>query len=244
MTRSPRTWPRALVSASEYGRFSARQFVLPATRRKFLGWLQDEYAEALARNPLARFYFVGHSNGTYLFGRSPARGAGDAVRARAARRAACCPAGTTGAGASPAGQVGELRNDRGSTDVPVGVLCGMLRGLGMTDVGTGGVDGFDWEADALTKLEVRYHPGGHSRALLPENLPSLAALRHHGRPDAAGRPGRTTSRLVQHAGERRPVARPAAGARPGRRRRGPRAGRSVRAARQPAARARHRGRRS
>ncbi len=65
-----RTWPRALVSASEYGRFSARQFVLPATRRKFLGWLQDEYAEALARNPLARFYFVGHSNGTYLFGRS------------------------------------------------------------------------------------------------------------------------------------------------------------------------------
>ena len=50
----------------------------------------------------------------------------------------------------------------------------MLRGLGMTDVGTGGVDGFDWEADALTKFEVRYHPGGHSRALLPENLPSLA----------------------------------------------------------------------
>ncbi len=169
------TWPRALVSASEYGRFSARQFVLPATRRKFLGWLQDEYAEALARNPSARFYFVGHSNGTYLFGRSLL--AVPAMRfERVLLVGSVLPRGYDWRGRFASGQVGELRNDRGSTDVPVGVLCGMLRGVGMTDVGTGGVDGFDWEADALTKLEVRYHPGGHSRALLPDNLPSLAAF--------------------------------------------------------------------
>ena len=116
---------------------------------------------------------MGHSNGTYLFGRSLL--AVPAMRfERVLLVGSVLPRGYDWRGRFATGQVGELRNDRGSTDVPVGVLCGMLRGLGMTDVGTGGVDGFDWEADALTKLEVRYHPGGHSRALLPENLPSLA----------------------------------------------------------------------
>jgi hypothetical protein len=71
------------------------------------------------------------------------------------------------------GQVGHLRNDRAARDVPVGILCAGLRGLGMRDVGTGGVEGF-YLYDDDAKTEVYYYPGGHSAALTHDNLPRLA----------------------------------------------------------------------
>jgi hypothetical protein len=78
-------------------------------------------------------------------------------------------------------QVQMLRNDRAARDVPVGVLCGGLRALGMRDIGIAGVVGF-YAWDDPTKTEVFYYKGGHSAALAPENLPGLAAYVMDGSP--------------------------------------------------------------
>ena len=85
------------------------------------------------------------------------------------------PVGYDWRGRRETGQVRRIRNDRAARDIPVGVLCAGLRGLGMRDVGTAGVDGFhEWDDDA--KSEVYYYPGGHSAALSVDNLPRLVTF--------------------------------------------------------------------
>ncbi|GIF50740.1 hypothetical protein DFJ67_1850 [Asanoa ferruginea] len=162
------------VVGASYGRFSAGKFALPVTRRRFLGWLEDTYAERLALNPKATFHFIGHSNGTYLLGHSLQKIPGMRFE-RVLLAGSVLPVGYDWRGRREAGQVRRIRNDRAARDIPVGVLCAGLRGLGMRDVGTAGVDGFhEWDDDA--KSEVYYYPGGHSDALNAGNLPRLVTF--------------------------------------------------------------------
>ena len=162
------------VVAASYGRFSAGKFALPATRRRFLGWLEDTYAERLALNPKATFHFIGHSNGTYLLGHSLWKIPGMRFD-RVLLAGSVLPVGYDWRGRRETGQVGRIRNDRAARDIPVGILCAALRGLGMRDVGTAGVDGFhEWDDDA--KTEIYYYPGGHSAALTADNLPRLVSF--------------------------------------------------------------------
>ncbi|MCF2526276.1 alpha/beta hydrolase [Yinghuangia soli] len=163
--------PDTEVVAATYGRFSARKFVLPITRRKYIGWLEDMYAEQLARNPKATFHFVGHSNGTYLLGHSLKRIPGMRFQ-RVLLTGSVLPPSYGWTERIDQGQVGWIRNDRASRDVPVAVLCAGLRGFRMRDIGTGGVDGFN--DDPATKTEVYYHDGGHSAALEPQHLDGIA----------------------------------------------------------------------
>lgn len=173
-------WPGTQAVPASYGRFSASKFAVPATRRRFLGWLQDTYTEALAVNPRATFHFVGHSNGTYLLGHSLAQV--PAMRFRRVYLAgSVLPTTYAWRERARAGQVQQLRNERAAADVPVAVLCAALRGLGMRDVGTGGVDGFLGFDDPV-KTEVAYHPGGHSAALHEANLRRIAAFVMDGDP--------------------------------------------------------------
>jgi pimeloyl-ACP methyl ester carboxylesterase len=166
-------WPNTEVIPATYGRFSARKFAIPATRRRFLSWMQDTYAEQLAANPLATFHFVGHSNGTYLLGHSL-----DKIPAmrfeRIALAGSVLPQTYDWQSRRRGAQFTQLRNHRAARDIPVGFLCAALRGLFMRDVGTGGVYGFNWEAPS--KKEVYYYDGGHSAALTKSNLPKLAAF--------------------------------------------------------------------
>jgi alpha-beta hydrolase superfamily lysophospholipase len=167
------TWPGTEVIAATYGRFSARKFMIPATRRKYLSWMQDTYAERLAANPQATFHFIGHSNGTYLLGHSLEKV--PAMRfERILLAGSVLPTTYDWQRRAADVQVRALRNDRAARDVPVGVLCSALRGLLMRDVGTGGVDGFRWE-DPI-KTETYYYKGGHGAALTHDNLPRLAAF--------------------------------------------------------------------
>lgn len=166
-------WPGTEVIAATYGRFSARKFMIPATRRKFLSWMQDTYAERLAANPRATFHFIGHSNGTYLLGHSL-----KSIPAMRFQRillaGSVLPTSYDWQGRVRDRQVDALRNDRAARDVPVGMLCSGLRGLFMRDIGTGGVDGFLWEDPR--KTEVYYYSGGHGAALTSDNLPRLASF--------------------------------------------------------------------
>jgi hypothetical protein len=173
-------WPGTEVVAPTYGRFSAFQFMIPATRQRGINWMPDRYAERLAANPQAVFHFIGHSNGTYKFGRSLERI--PAMRfQRVALAGSVLPTSYDWLTRVRQGQVEALRNDRARKDIPVAVLCSGLRGLLMRDVGTGGVDGFRWEDPA--KTEVYYFDGGHGAALVEENLERLATYVMDGEDD-------------------------------------------------------------
>jgi pimeloyl-ACP methyl ester carboxylesterase len=55
---------------TSYGYFAMAPFVLWWIRKGKAEWLMDQYTEARAHYPEARFSYVGHSNGTYLVARA------------------------------------------------------------------------------------------------------------------------------------------------------------------------------
>lgn len=161
--------PNAVAVAPTYRYFPMLDFAIPWLRAKKIRWLQDQYSELLARYPRARFCFLGHSNGTYMLGHSLAR-----VPAMAFDRV------TLVGSVLPRDydwrklfthQVGKVTNHRAARDMPVAILCNLLRALGMKDVGTAGFDGFDQAAEEIE--EIYYYDGGHSEGLRRENLPRL-----------------------------------------------------------------------
>jgi hypothetical protein len=94
--------------------------------------------------------------------------------------------------------VREVSNHRAASDLPVAILCNLLRAFGTKDVGTAGFDGFDQSREEIK--EVYYYTGGHSSALTHDNLRHLADFTLTGKGnftlasrDAA--PGRLASRL-------------------------------------------------
>ena len=164
---------RVRVITSSYRWFSALNFVVPATREKYVSWFQDQYADALAQNPEATFHFVGHSNGTYLFGKSlidiPALRFDRAVLA--------------GSVLTPhydwqkrISQVRSVWNLRSNRDFPVSVLATAVGALGSRYVGPGGFEGFADDVPG-TKEEVFWYDGGHAAALSDrEKLREVAAI--------------------------------------------------------------------
>ncbi|MFG6432066.1 alpha/beta fold hydrolase [Roseateles sp. LYH14W] len=54
------------LEVSSYGYFPMLSFLKPGARDEKVEWLMDRYAEARAQYPNAKFYYVGHSHGTYL----------------------------------------------------------------------------------------------------------------------------------------------------------------------------------
>lgn len=161
--------PPILAYAPTYGYFTALQFALPFTRaanvRRFLDWYSRMYVE----HSTAELYFAGHSNGTYMLGRC-------LLDVPALRFNRVYLAGSVLPRSYPWQTVldrnqveGSVRNDRAVRDYPVGWLCAFLRGLGMRDVGTAGVNGFDFASPQMVgysgSFEVEVKGGGHGAAL-------------------------------------------------------------------------------
>jgi hypothetical protein len=69
-TRREGTREHWATATSSYGYFPMAPFLSPVGRREKVEWMMDQYAEALARYPRAMFYYVGHSNGTYLLAKA------------------------------------------------------------------------------------------------------------------------------------------------------------------------------
>jgi len=160
--------PRAEVVVATYGYYSLLRFPFVLSRRRNVRWFQDLYSCNFARYPDASFYFIGHSYGTYILGRSMAR-----VPAMRFHRivlvGSVLPREYRWSDRIDSGQADEIRNDRSSSDIPVKVLCSALHAFGR-DVGTGGVDGFD---EGRCR-EVCFYKGNHGRPLDRDNLPALA----------------------------------------------------------------------
>lgn len=167
-------WPHVKVIGPKYEYFSALRFAIPMTRQRNLQWFRDAYTEALSRNPQASFCFVGHSNGTYIFGESLRAISGMQFQ-RAVLIGSVLPVDFDWETCAKRGQIKHLRVDGSSHDWPVGWLCSFLHGAGMSDVGTGGFDGFTRLA-GVKKSEHFWYAGGHSAPLASTNLPALATF--------------------------------------------------------------------
>jgi pimeloyl-ACP methyl ester carboxylesterase len=155
-------YPDVVIEHAQYGYFSALNFFLPWVRRSRARWFQDVYSDWAAKspNPDTKFYFIGHSNGTYMFGRGL-----KCVKMMRFDRAYL--AGTVLPPSYPwrdrfaDSQIAALRSDRSAFDWPVGLLCSALSF--MRDIGPGGFSGF--ESAPPEVIEYQYYRGGHSKPL-------------------------------------------------------------------------------
>ncbi len=153
--------PGAEVVSPTFGRFSALKFAIPPIRRSRVRWFQDVYSMKLSRNPLAKFYFVGHSYGTYLLGHGLENLPGMTFD-RVLLAGSVLP--ETLNWAKLAGQVTELRNCRAQYDAPVAILCPALRGIGLgKGIGTAGYTGFF--IPFSQKSEQAFYQGGHDATI-------------------------------------------------------------------------------
>jgi hypothetical protein len=159
--------PNAEVVESSYGLTSLLGFVLPTVRRRERVWLQDQYAEALARHPLATVDVIAHSNGTYILGESLAH-LPSMQFGRVVLLSSVLPADYPWRERRTLGQVGVVRNDRVADDRVVALMANSLHGLGMNDVGTSGWQGFD-DAGAFL-FEPPSLLGGHGATVSEDHL--------------------------------------------------------------------------
>ncbi|WP_400994789.1 esterase/lipase family protein [Agromyces sp. GXQ0307] len=173
----------ALVVSPDTGYFTAAEFALPGTRRRKVHEFLKLYGDAYASRDPDLFVFAGHSNGTYMMARAL-----DRVPSMRFQRiflaGTVLPRGYEWQKRFDRRQVGHwvsegewepgvIRNDRATRDVPVGILCSWLRGLGSADVGTAGVNGFE-NVSSATIDQSRLIKGGHGAAL--ENGDQLADI--------------------------------------------------------------------
>ena len=157
---------------SSYGYFPMLSFLLPGRRRAKVEWLMDQYAEAKALYPNAKFSFVGHSNGTYLV-------------ARALRDYPCCrfhrvvfagsvvSTGYDWCTLLQNGRVGAVMNYVATADWVVAIFPKAVQMLRLQDLGSAGHDGFLSTNDGEMH-NIRYVRGSHSAALAEENWDAIA----------------------------------------------------------------------
>ena len=154
------------VIVPNYGFLSARQFIYSRYRDSFIPWFTDQYSQALAENPNAKFYFGGHSNGTYILGESLKRVSNIRFE-RLYLAGTVLPQKFNWSAIVRGNQVEKIRSDMGSEDWPVGILCRTLKRFGWKKIGTAGTDGFEWNDNqhiALNDFE-----GGHGDMLIGSN---------------------------------------------------------------------------
>ncbi|HKZ03512.1 MAG TPA: hypothetical protein VJ180_14820, partial [Pyrinomonadaceae bacterium] len=170
------------ASSPRYKYFSALQFINPLSRWHKIYEFADLYTEMLATPPVdAPIYFVGHSFGTYLMGKSTEYYksmefdrvylAGSVLREDFFAKHNLL-----------GNRIKWVRNDIAAKDWPVGILCSGLDGLGLAeDVGTGGFNGFSGIVREDRYEEFRLFDGGHGEALTLTNRPTIAAWLLQGR---------------------------------------------------------------
>jgi pimeloyl-ACP methyl ester carboxylesterase len=161
-----------------YGYFAMLPFVLPWIRRWKAAWLMERYTEAKARFPQAEFFYVGHSNGTYLVARAledyPAARftrivfAGSVVRRRYDWQRLL-----------RAGRVKGVLNYVATKDLVVALFPKGLQPLRLLfDLGSAGHDGF--RTSAREVKQVNYVAGGHGAGIKEGQWDDIARFIAHG----------------------------------------------------------------
>jgi pimeloyl-ACP methyl ester carboxylesterase len=158
---------------------SAAQFASRQVRSRNIPAFRDMYTEKLAANPLTEFDFIGHSNGTYIFGHSllstPSMQFNHVVLA-----APVLPTDFDWNLLLQRRQVKAVRYDAADEDWPVGILCPLLNAVGFSDVGPSGVVLFGegrMMGSSFVKNVGWYH-GGHGAALRFDPAQNIDNRRH------------------------------------------------------------------
>jgi alpha-beta hydrolase superfamily lysophospholipase len=183
------------TETSSYGYFPMLPFLFTRYRRRKVEWLMDQYAEARARYPNARFSYVGHSNGTYLLAKAMALYpccrfervvfAGSVVPRRYDWRRRM-------RGDRP--QVGSALNFVATGDWVVAFFPKLFQLFGSKELGSAGHDGFvDFGGDERMR-EVRFVEGGHDAAIREQLWDVIADFVVSGRLDPARVPNRIPHR--------------------------------------------------
>lgn len=168
------------VIAPNTGFFSAWEFFLPFSRNKKSHEFLRYYGDAARDFDPDNFVLLGHSNGTYMVGRSMHKTpavrfhrmllAGTVlepdypwqllVRRQQIGRHERVDGGTEW-------KNGVVHNERARRDWPVGVLCNLVMGLRPLNrmVGPGGVVGFVGVDEQIVTKDDRVFDGGHGAAL-------------------------------------------------------------------------------
>lgn len=180
---------RVRSMTESYGYLAMLPFLWVGVRRAKAAWLMDRYVDARARYPLAKFHFVGHSNGTYLGARAlrdyPAAlferivFAGSVVRTDYDWQRLI---------AVPRPQVGGLLNYVASSDLVVGIFPAALR---IVDLGGAGHSGFrDIDTPGSSGVgrvakrqlgnshcyQVQYVRGGHGAGIVETQWDEIASF--------------------------------------------------------------------
>jgi alpha-beta hydrolase superfamily lysophospholipase len=164
----------AMVTSS-YGYFPMAPFLMAAKRREKVEWLMDQYAEAVAYYPKAKFSCVAHSNGTNLIAKAlelyPSCRfkhivfAGSVVRQQYDWRKLLPGTGE--------GRVKAVANYVATRDLVVAWFPKFFQFLRLQDIGSAGHDGFDEDPLGAVRDET-FVKGGHSAALDERNWDAIA----------------------------------------------------------------------
>jgi pimeloyl-ACP methyl ester carboxylesterase len=167
---------RIVVCTSSYGYFPMGKFLLLAERERNVRWFMDQYSQAKAKYPNARFSFIGHSNGTYLLA-SGLRRYKTPVFDRVVFAGTVLPRRFEWDSFVDHGRVGAIQNYVATADLVVGWFPAFFEWVAellgrRPDLGSGGHNGFLNDTARLHAIE--FVRGGHAAALVPENMPNLA----------------------------------------------------------------------
>ena len=163
------------TETSSYGYFPMLPFLLPWYRRSKVEWLMDQYTEALARYPKAKFSFVGHSNGTYLVAKAlelyPCCRFTNVVFAGSVVRVGYDWAKLLGS-APP--RVTKVLNFIATSDWVVAFFPKFFQFFKLQDLGSAGHDGFHTASHSGHLFQVRYVKGGHAAAITEDEWDAIA----------------------------------------------------------------------
>lgn len=184
------------VSFTEsYGYFAILPFLAPLVRQRKVEWLMDRYVEVRARypHPATKFYYVGHSNGTYL-----AAHALDAYPAARFERIVFAGSvvrrdfdwGKFTSGAHP--RVKEVLNFVATADWVVALFPKALQPFRWFNLGSAGHDGFDFASTQGPVYQFEYIAGRHDAALVESNWAALADFIVSGKQPALTSPPRAS----------------------------------------------------
>lgn len=163
--------PDAKIIVPTYGYLSARGFLSARYRNRFVSWFVDQVSEQMARNPYAKFYFAGHSNGTYILGESLKRIPRMTFEHVYIAASVLPVEYEWGDAIEKNEQVKFVRSDMGTEDWPVGVLCRVLNKLGKKEIGPGGFDEFEY--GDRDHIAYNRFVGGHGAMLTADNAESI-----------------------------------------------------------------------
>lgn len=149
------------LETSSYGYFPMLPFLLPVSRKAKVEWLMDQYTENYAKFPKAEFSFIGHSNGTYLL-------------AKALKDYPFCSFKNIVFAGSvvrkdynwdelfESGRVQAAINFVATGDWVVAIFPKFFQTLNVSDLGSGGHDGF---TKSKHNTQIKFVKGGHGTAI-------------------------------------------------------------------------------